>query len=172
MQDLDTLLPSVAAAVTVAVPTASAVTTPLSLTLAAVPLTDHSMLAFVGLPKSVAVSSAVLPTGRESVAGLNVTPVASCLTVTMRESEYSPSAVATSMKVVPGATGVTTPRTLTTATAGLPLRHVTDSSVASSDSTAACSVSVLPMFNSKFDASSVMLTPVTFCRTRTTQVAT
>jgi len=140
------LPPSAVVTVIVAVPAATAVTTPLVDTVAipGLPLL-HVTLLFAALEgATVAVRVSVLPTVRMADDLFRVTPLTGTgLTVTVQVAVLLPSAVVTVTVAVPAVTAVTTPPD-TVATAGAPLLHVTFWLVALEGAIAAVKVSVPP----------------------------
>jgi hypothetical protein len=117
----------------VAEPEATAVTSPLVLTVAiALLLVVHVTVLLVALVGAmVAVSCCVPPTFRAAVVGLMVTPVTITLvTVTTHVAVFAPSAVVTVIVAEPAAFPVTKPLVLTVAIVLLLVLHVTDLLVA------------------------------------------
>ena len=115
-------------AVTVAVPTATPVTTPDGLTVAidGFRLAQTTVRSGIGAPpasRGVATSVCVVPCSSDSVAGRIVTEATGMRTVTLA-LPTRPSAVADTV-VVPSPKPVTTPVALTVAIAGLAELHVT-----------------------------------------------
>ena len=162
----------------VAVPADTAVTLPLSLTVAT---SGSSLLQLTfGLVASsgstVAVRVVLSPSFSSSVSSLKVTPVTSTVTgsgsvgdgeglgsasvtVTSQIASKFPSSVSTVIVAVPADTAVTLPLSLTVATSGSSLLQLTFGLVASSGSTVAVRVALSPSFNSS--VSSLKVTPVT-----------
>ena len=140
------LLPLAVVTVIVAVPAATAVTTPLVDTVAipGLPLL-HVTFLFVALEgATVAVRVSVLPMLRLVFVLFKVTPVtATLLTVTVQVAVLLPSSVVTVIVAVPAATAVTTPPD-TVATDVLLLIQLTVLFAALEGATAAVRVSVLP----------------------------
>ena len=93
------------------------------------------------------------------------------LTVTVQVAVLPPSTEVTVMTVVPSATGVTTPLSLTVAAPGLEELHSRSLIRALPGLTVAVSWSVLPMYRVVSVWSSVTLSTWMFSRTLTTQVS-
>jgi len=169
------LPPSAVVTVIVAVPAATAVTTPLVDTAAvAVLLLLHVTFLFAALEgATVAVRVSVLPTVRMADDLLRVTPLTGTgLTVTVQAAVLLPSAVVTVIVAVPAATAVTTPPAVTVATVGAPLLHVTFWLVALEGVIVALRVSVLPTITLADDLFRVTpVTATTALLTVTVQVA-
>ncbi len=113
--------PSSVVAVTTAVPAATAVTTPVWLTVATASLLLlHAIFLFVALAgATIAVSCAVFPSTIPSVVLLRETPVTgttASVTVTTQVAVNPPSSVVAVITVFPGETAVTTPVESTVAT--------------------------------------------------------
>ena len=139
------LAPSDVLTVTVALPAALAVTTPVELTVAtAVFEEDQDTALLVALAgATVAVSAAVLPTSKDRLVGLTLTPLTGRgLTVTVHwpvGPPYTPVAV---MVAVPAVRAVTRPLALTVATDVFEDCHVTSAKVALAGATLAVNVAV------------------------------
>ena len=122
------LAPLCVVTVMVAEPAATAVTSPVVLTVAIDVLFDDQVTAWlVALEgETVAVSCCVAPATMEAVVGLTVTPVTAIgETVTAHVAVLPPSWVVTVIVAEPAATAVTKPVELTVATAVLPDDQVT-----------------------------------------------
>lgn len=124
------LLPSEVLTVMVVVPTATAVTRPLLLTVATFELLEvHDTALLVALDGDmVGVNCSVLPTANEVEVLFKVTPVTAIVdvfAVTVQEAVLLPSSVLTVIVAVPVAFAVTKPDVLTVAIFVLLLLHVT-----------------------------------------------
>ena len=142
-------LPSAVVTVMVAVPAATAVTTPVGETVATAPLdVAHVTDWFVAvMGKTLAVSVPVVPATSDSEPGVSVTPVTgivAAVTVTVAVAGKLPSLVVTVMIAVPAATADTTPVAETVATAGSDVDHVTALFEAVAGKTVSVSVPVVP----------------------------
>ena len=112
------LLPSAVVAVMVALPFATAVTTPLAFTVATAVLSEAQVtVLFVALSgNTMAVRLPVCPGFSDRVAGATLNPVTEVLTSTAQVAVLPPSAVVAVMMALPLATAVTTPVWSTAAT--------------------------------------------------------
>ena len=142
--------PSTVVTVMVALPAATAVTTPLSLTVATDSLSElHVTLLFVAFDgETVAVSAAVPPMFRLTVSGDRLTPVTAItllLTVTVHVAFFPPQVAV--IVALPAFTAVTTPFWSTVATDFFEVVQVTVLSVALSGLTVAVRVPVSPSVN-------------------------
>ena len=152
--------PSAVVAVMVAEPAFTALTTPVSLTVATeVSLLDHVTSRFVASAgETVAVRVRLSPTLRDASLRSRETPVTAAVTFTVQVAFTSPSLpfAEAVMVAVPGLTAVTTPLLSTVATALSLLDHVTVLSVASEGLIVAVSVRVLPTWTSAESLSSLI----------------
>ncbi len=166
------LPPLTVATVIVAVPAATAVTTPLFIVATEGSLLDQLTDLFVALDGEIVSNNiSVPPIERVMLDLFRITPVTGMVfgvTVTEQVAVLPPSTVATVIVAVPAATAITTPF-VTVATEGLLLDQVTSLLVASDGSIVAINVSVLPSISVAADLFRV--TPVTERLTATAQVA-
>jgi hypothetical protein len=148
----------------VAVPSATALTMPASLTMAVAGSLLVQAIAWLAVAAGATVMTrvAVLPTERDSAAMFRLAPVmvaAPDLTVTSQLALWPPSTVAAVMVAVPSATALTTPVSLTVAVAGSLLVQAIAEFAALAGAAVAIRVAVLP--TERDSAAVFRLTPVT-----------
>ena len=145
--------PSVVVTVTVALPSATAVTKPSASTVAIEVLLDAQVTLLIEAPAGSTVSdkSEVAPGSNTKVAGVTETLVTAvaALTVTAQSAVYEPSVVVTVTVALPSATAVTKPLASIVAIEVLFDNQVTLLSVASTGSTVSVKSEVVPASNVK-----------------------